>query len=140
MKPKIPRIELTRKAESIKSLVDDIINERIDLPDKALVVDFDATLNIFTKKRMELLELINSSTPTSVQELANLSKRAKQAVDRDLKMLERFDVIALEKRGKFTVPIVKREMIVLNLKKPQEVTDVYLNNNNPINKIVHIAT
>lgn len=119
MKKKILRTELKRKVESIKGLVDDIINERVNIPDKALVVDFDATLNIFTKKRIELIDIINIYSPTSIQEIADITHRTKQAVGRDLKLLERFDVIELEKRGKFTVPIVKREMIVLNLRKPK---------------------
>ena len=49
MQKKVRKEELKKKAESIKELVNDILNEKIDLPDKALIVDFDATLNIFTK-------------------------------------------------------------------------------------------
>lgn len=144
MKSKIPKKELKEKAESIKNIVDDIINERIDVPDNALVIDFDATLNIFTKKRIELLDLINLYEPMSVQELSDISNRTKQAVDRDLKLLEQFDVIKLEKRGKFTIPIVKREIVVLNLKKPKQpnkqemiVAEVYVNNFH-INEIVGV--
>ncbi len=143
MKEKISRKELKGKVESIKGLVDDIINERVNIPDNALVIDYDASLNIFTKKRMELIDIINIYAPTSIQELADISNRTKQAVDRDLKLLERFDVIELEKRGKFTVPIVKREMIVLNLRKPKPqkeevvVADVYFNNR-PINEIIGV--
>ena len=143
MKEKISRKELKGKVESIKGLVDDIINERIDIPDNALVVDFDATLNIFTKKRIELIDIINIYAPTSIQELADISNRTKQAVNRDLKLLEQFDVIELEKRGKFTIPIVKREMIVLNLRKPKPqkeevvVADVYFNNKS-VNEIIGV--
>jgi len=143
MKEKISKKKLKGKVESIKGLVDDIINERVDIPNNALVVDFDATLNIFTKKRIELIDIINIYAPTSIQELANISNRTKQAVDRDLKLLERFGVIELEKRGKFTIPIVKREMIVLNLRKPKPqkeevvVADVYFNNR-CINEIIGV--
>ncbi len=143
MKEKISRKELKVKVESIKGLVDDIINERVNIPDNALVVDFDATLNIFTKKRIELIDMINRYAPTSIQELADTSNRTKQAVDRDLKLLERLDVVGLEKRGKFTVPVVKREMIVLNLRKPKPqkeevvVAEVYFNNK-PINEIIGV--
>jgi len=142
MKEKI-RTEMREKVESIKKLVDDIVNERIDIPDNALVVNFDSTLNIFTKKRIELIDIINVYAPTSVQELADISNRTKQAVDRDLKLLERFDVVRLEKRGKFTVPIVKREMIVLPLRKPKSqkeevvVADIYFKNK-LINEIIGV--
>ncbi len=141
MKEKISRNELKRKVESIKGLVDDIINEKINIPDNALVVDFDATLNVFTKKRMELIDNINIYAPTSIQELANISDRTKQAVYRDLKILKRFDVIKLEKHGKFTIPIVKREMIILNFRKPKLrkeeaiFADVYFNDR-PISKFI----
>ncbi len=143
MKEKISNTELKRKVESIKGLVDDIINERIDIPDNALIVDFDATLNIFTKKRIELINIINIYAPTSMQELANISNRTKQAVNRDLKLLERFDVIELKRCGKFTIPVVKREIIVLNLGKPKPqkeevvVADVYFNNQ-PITEIIGV--
>jgi predicted transcriptional regulator len=143
MKEKIQKNELKRKAESLKGLVEDLIHDRVDIPDNALVVDLDATFNIFTKKRMELIEIVNRFAPNSVQELADTVNRTKQAVDRDLKLLERFDVIKLEKRGKFTIPIVKREMIILNLKKTVHqkeevvVADVYLNNK-PLGPIVGV--
>ncbi len=143
MKEKIFRKKLKEKAESIKGLVEDLINERVDIPNNALVVDFDSTLNIFTKKRIELIDFINIYTPTSIQELADLSNRTKQAVDRDLKLLERFNVIELEKRGKFTIPLVKREMIVLNLRKPKPqkqeaiIADVYIKNTS-VNKTMGI--
>ncbi|MDP3990625.1 MAG: hypothetical protein Q8Q01_05485 [archaeon] len=143
MKHELEKKELKRKAESIKGLVDDILSEKIDVPDNALIIDFDATQNIFTKKRIELLDTINSYQPASVQELSDLVKRKKQAVDRDLKMLEEFDVITLEKRGKFTVPTVKREIIILSIKKPKPQTEiiisaeVYVDSIN-INKIMEI--
>ncbi len=38
---KLTKEELKRKAESIKNLFDDIISGRIDVPDKALIIDFD---------------------------------------------------------------------------------------------------
>ena len=118
MKKKISRKKLKEKIESTKRLVDDIINERIDIPNNALVVDFDATLNIFTKKRIELIDSINMHAPTSIQELADISNRTKQAVNRDLKLLEQLDVIKRERHGKFTTPIVKKEIVVLNLRNP----------------------
>src|SRR3989344_7357151 len=149
MKPKnknlkTRRQDLNEKAEEIKELVDDIINERIDVPNNALIADFDATLNIFTKKRIELIDLINLHNPKSIKELSELSKRTKQAVDRDLSMLEEFDVIERKKIGKFTMPIVKRDIIILKLKRtaPEKkeilIAEVYCDNKN-INEIIGVA-
>ena len=135
-KMKIPLNELQRKADSIKRLTDDIINERISLPDNALVTDFNAALSVITKKRLELIESIERYQPKSVQELANITKRKKQAVDWDLKILERFEIIELKKMGRTVIPIIKHEVIILNLKKPvlqkQEIVlaDVYVDSQN----------
>ncbi len=112
---KIPKKELKRKAESLKSLVDDIIDDKINLPKNALVTDMESTLSIMTKKRLELINAINFYQPNSVQELAEITNRAKQAVDRDLKILERFEVIKLEKEGRNVFPIVVRDVIVFSL-------------------------
>ena len=101
---------MNEKAAEIKGLVNEILNEKINLPEKALIIDLDASVNIFTKRRIELLNLINEHQPTSIQELSDLAKRKKQAVDRDLKLLEDFDVVELEKQGKFVLPTVKREI------------------------------
>ncbi len=139
---KIRKEELKRKADSVKELVEDILIEKIGVPDKALIIDFDATLNIFTEKRIELLETINIYQPTSIQELSDIVKRKKQAVDRDLKMLEEFDIIELKKQGKFTIPIVKRELVVLNLKREKEVqsfidAEIYIGDVN-VNKMLEV--
>ena len=115
--------ELKMKAEAINSLIEGIVNEEIDLPDKSFIsLDFEATLNIFTKKRMEIIDCINKYNPRSVQDLAEITKRMKQAVDRDLTILERYEIVELKKEGRTVIPTVKREVILFNLKKPQEKT------------------
>lgn len=119
IKMKIPKKELKRKAESLKNLIDDVIDDKINLPKNALVTDADSTFSIMTRKRMELVNAINLYQPNSVQELADITNRAKQAVVRDLKILERFEVIKLEKEGRNVFPIVTRDIIVVSLIKPK---------------------
>lgn len=112
--------KLKETAEDIKNLIDDIIDEKIDIPDKALIVpDAKTLIKVFTKKRMELIDKINKYQPQSVQELADITKRKKQAVDEDLKILKHYNIIELVEEGRKTVPIVVREVIVLNFKKPK---------------------
>ena len=106
-------------AEEIKDLVSDIIEEKIDIPNKALIIDFDTSKNIFTKKRIELIEMINLYQPSSLQELSGVVKRRKQAVSRDLELLKEFGIIEIKKQGKFSVPVVTREVLVLSMKKPK---------------------
>lgn len=104
----------TKLKEQLAALDREIINETIDIPDNALITLSDAT-TIFTKKRLELIETIKSRHPQSVQELAKMTKRVKQAVTRDLKILERFEIIRLEKKGRNAIPLVEREIVVLSL-------------------------
>ena len=121
MKRRIKKKELKRKSEVLKNLIDDVIDEKIKLPKNALVTDADSTLGIMTKKRLELINTINLYQPNSIQELADITHRAKQSVDRDLKILERFEVVKLEKEGRTVFPIVTRNVIVLSLgSKPEK--------------------
>lgn len=141
MKIKISEKELKRKSESLKNLIDNIIDDKIKLPKNALVTDSESTLSIMTKKRLELINAINLYQPNSVQELADITNRPKQSVDRDLKILERFEVVRLEKEGRTVFPIVIRDIIVLSLgdskpkKKESLPAEVYVENMN-INKIM----
>ena len=73
--------ELESKAEGIIRLISGVINEEIDVPYNALVLDEASMTEIFTKKRLELIKLIEKTMPESVQELAITTNRKKQAVD-----------------------------------------------------------
>ena len=140
--------ELKIKAETINNLIEDIVNEKLDLPNKALIcLDFEATLNIFTKKKLEIIDCINRFNPKSVQQLANLTKRMKQAVDRDLKILERYEIVELRKEGRNVIPTVKREVILFNLKGEQlketsevVVAQVYVENKDVNKKILEVIS
>ncbi|GEM_PF-4300276 len=100
--------------EWLTILDNEILNETINIPHNALIALPEST-SIFTKKRLELIETIKKHHPQSVQELAKMTKRVKQAVTRDLKILERFEIIRLEKKGRNTIPLVEREIVVLSL-------------------------
>jgi len=102
----------TKLKELLRTLDEGIVNETSDLPDNAILALPEST-TIFTKKRLELIEAIKVHHPQSVQELAKITKRAKQAITRDLKILERFEIVKLEKKGRTSLPTVEREVIVL---------------------------
>lgn len=103
-----------RLKEWLKILDEGILNETIDIPDNAIIA-LPESISIFTTKRLELLETIKDKHPRSVQELAAMTRRAKQAVTRDLKILERFDLVRLERKGRIAVPIVEREVVVFTV-------------------------
>ena len=99
----------------IENLVKDIIEEKI--PDNAIVfLNPSALTEVFTKKRLELINLIDKFKPASVLELASLAKRTKQAVSRDLKLLEGHRIIKFNKVGKTAVPIIMKRAIYFPLK------------------------
>ena len=113
----LSRIKLKKKAKSTNEIISGIINETIDLPDNAIIFDPETLMEIFTRKRLELIQYINSCKPQSILELAELTKRKKQAVFRDLKILERKELVKLVKKGKTVIPTVQRKMAILNLQE-----------------------
>jgi len=117
MKRKLSKKELKRKARSTKGIIRGIINETIDLPNNAIIFDPEILLEIFTRKRLELIQFINTCKPQSIQELAEITKRKKQAVFRDLKLLERNELVKLVKKGKTVTPTIQRKMAVLNMQE-----------------------
>ena len=119
MKNKPKKQELERKARVVKSIIKGLVDETIDIPNKAIIFDTNVLIDIFTKKRIELIQFINYFKPHSVKELADLTNRTKQAVDRDLKMLERYDLLALERNGRRAKPTLKRKFLVMGI------TDIY---------------
>lgn len=108
--------------EEMNRLMKGIVNESVDIPDNALVTSLHIPTAIFTKKRLELLDAIKLYRPQSVQDLANITDRMKQAVDRDLKLLEKQEVVKLVKKGRITTPIVLRDVVVLTLPREEAMT------------------
>ena len=80
-----------------------------------MIFDTDVLVQILTTRRLEIIRTINSFKPKSINKLAELTKRKKQAVCRDLKILERYDLVAYEKNGREISPRMKRKMALLNL-------------------------
>ena len=139
---KIEKKELEKKAQSINNLIEGVVNETIELPNNALVFfDSESVVDIFTKKRLQLIRLINEHSPKSVQELANIAKRQKQAVDRDLKLLEQYEIVKLERVGRNSIPTVRRKLLMFNLQKPKREQKMVLEaevfvNERSVNKIM----
>ena len=58
----------------------------------------EALFKVLTEKNMLLLEIIRSSQPQSVTELANLTNRAVPNVSRTLHSLERLGIVEMKER------------------------------------------
>src|SRR3989338_6113523 len=71
---------------------------------------------VLTPRKLELVRLIRQKQPRNLSELATFAGRKIGNVHRDLKVLEHFNIVKLEKRGRETVPLAKAEEIVISFK------------------------
>ncbi|MBU1198686.1 MAG: ArsR family transcriptional regulator [Nanoarchaeota archaeon] len=114
---KLTKKQLKKKAQDTMKLIEGVVDGTIDIPNNAIIIDPDVLIQIFTKKRIELIKYINKYKPKSVQELANLTHRKKQAVDRDLKMLEGLGLLTMNKNGRKATPSTEEKFIIMGLKE-----------------------
>lgn len=70
--------------------------------------------HVFTNHRIEIIKTIQQKNPKSIGELAKILKRDIAAVYRDLKILEKFDIVLLDKQGKSVQPILKNANMLIN--------------------------
>jgi predicted transcriptional regulator len=109
-------IDKERLKRNSKALLKGILDGTIDIPDNALVFLEPETMNeIITPKRLELISLIKKKRPSSVNKLASLSGRLKQAVVRDLKILEKYGLVMMERKGRYAKPVLKRKYVLFSL-------------------------
>ena len=107
------------KWEAVKMYLNRVWKNPNKYPNKGLLLSLsdEEVTQIFTKKRLELIRLIQSKKPKNTTGLSKLAKRRLSAVIRDLELLERNNVITLEKKGKNIIPIVSKEILILPLVK-----------------------
>jgi predicted transcriptional regulator len=93
------------------------VEGHINLPRNVLIIHSMDTshCSIFTKKRMELLRTIRKDKGLTVQQLASTLHRKKEAVSRDLKLLEHKDLISIHREGRTAHPAIKTELILFSL-------------------------
>ena len=110
-----------RKFDTLKAYLNYLIEEEpaIDEKQVVFVMDKGELTKIVTKKRLELLEVIGRQHPATVKGLAILVMREISAVARDLKILERYGLVKLERKGREVTPKVLRKAIVLPLIGPR---------------------
>ena len=114
---------LNSKFDAVKSLIDRTIENPNLIPDNVVVfalTDEEIT-QIITKKRLELIETIKKKKPATINKLAEMVKRRVEAVDRDIKLLEEFELISLERHGREVTPKIIKEAIILPLAIPKPI-------------------
>ncbi|MBU2099802.1 hypothetical protein KKG83_01095 [Candidatus Micrarchaeota archaeon] len=112
--------ELTEERwDAVKAYLNKVWKNPGKYPNKGLLLSLsdDEVTQVFTKKRLELIRLIQKKKHKNITELSRTAKRQLSAVKRDLELLEKFNVVSLEKKGKNITARVIKEIIVLSLVK-----------------------
>lgn len=114
------------KFNTLKSYLNYLVEEEPEIGESQVVfvMEKEEITKFVTKKRLELLEVINIKRPASVKELSALVTREISAVDRDLKILERYGLVKLERKGREVTPKVAKKAIVLPLVAPKSLRAV----------------
>ena len=108
------------KWESTMAFIRESIRHPEKTPDDVLLLSLskDELTQLFTRKRIELIETIKKNEPKTMSELAGLLKRELSAIERDLKILEGLGLVRLEKKGREVTPLIEKEILVLPLVRP----------------------
>lgn len=108
------------KWESTMAFIREIIKNPEKTPDDVLLLSLskEELTQLFTKRRIELIEAIKKREPSTMSELAKLLERELSAIERDLKILEGLGLVRLEKKGREVTPVIEKEILVLPLTKP----------------------
>ena len=117
---------MDRKFDAIKNLLDAEIKGDIDLPSKAVIfalTDNELT-SLITKKRLELIRTIDKKRPQTIQQLANYTHRKLPAVDRDIKLLMKHDIIKTKRTKKGVLPFLNKGIIILSLTEPKRLMEI----------------
>lgn len=110
---KIQKKDLDEEIEQLNQLIDDVVEGKIDIPDDSIIISPRILLQIISDKKIDLIEFIKNMDPKSSQEIAIATKRKKQAVSRDLKVLEKAGILELKKEGRNIIPKMKKKYLLV---------------------------
>lgn len=74
-----------------------------------------SVLEVFTEKRLSLLEVLNENKVNSISQLSDLVERDRGSVYTDLKILARADLVFLKKEGRKVTPVANANKIEIEL-------------------------
>lgn len=104
----------------IVRFLDEVWRNPKDTPDSGVLLSLqDREISkLFTKKRIELMNTISYGRLESVSELSEKVGRQLSAVERDLKILNDFGIVELEKKGRIVKPVIKANVLILPILLP----------------------
>ena len=118
---KVRKIKVVIK--SVKSILDDFVKtgeaiergEKVKKETGTYFTSLEAFRKALTPKRMELLHIIRTEHPSSINELARMASRDVKNVADDLKCLEQIGLIEKKETKSRTAPVVTYEKLVLEI-------------------------
>lgn len=115
------------KFDAVKKILDAELEGEIKLPSKLVIFALtnEEITEIMTKRRLEVLRLIKNLKPKTVKELAQKSGRLIEAVDRDLRILKKYELVKLVRHKNGVMPVIDKEAIVVPLSLPKKLEEMY---------------
>ena len=109
--------------KDLKTVLDDFVEagetlERGEKVKKATGVyftSFEAFRKALTPKRLELLHIIKTKRPSSINELARMAKRDVKNIADDVKYLEQIGLIEKKETDHKTTPVITYDRIALEI-------------------------
>jgi predicted transcriptional regulator len=101
--------EFAERAEAIER------GEKVKKETGVYFTSFEAFRKILTPKRLELLHIIKTRKPSSINELARIAKRDVKNVADDVKYLEQIELIEKKETNNKTAPVIKYDWIALEI-------------------------
>lgn len=98
-------------------MIDYALDKSEGAPSRMLLISFGkrGMSKVFTPARSELLKTIIQKRPHTVGELVKMLKRPKEAVSRDLKVLEAYGIVSFSRTGRQKMPKVEKDIIAMPL-------------------------
>jgi predicted transcriptional regulator len=82
---------------------------------KIYFTSLEALRKALTPKRLELLRIIKTKKPSSINELARIAKRDVKNIAEDLKYLEQVGLVEKKETNRKTKPIINYDKIALEI-------------------------
>jgi len=109
--------------KDLKTALDDFVKigeaiergERVKKEKGVYFTTFTAFRKVMTPKRLELLHIIKTKRPSSLNELARMARRDVKNVVDDLRYLERIGLIGKKEIDNKTAPVIKYDKIMLEI-------------------------
>jgi len=118
--------DIKRKFSAVKQILDAEIEGEVDLPKRTILFALtDKELSaLITKRRLELIRVIGKKKPRSIQQRADFVDRKLPAVDRDIKILVKNDIVKTKRTSKGMQPIMNKDILVIPLTEPKRIEEI----------------